>query len=61
VSEGGQAIVGNVTQSVREPADKATTSPPALADGRMAPMPMVGNRERIPVELPAGQKDESSA
>jgi hypothetical protein len=62
VSEGGQAIVGNVTQSVREPApDKAATSPPALADARMAPMPMVGNQEPMPVELVRGQKDESSA
>jgi hypothetical protein len=62
VSEGGQAIVGNVTQSVREPApDKAATSPPALADARMARMPMVGDQERAPVELPCGRKDESSA
>jgi hypothetical protein len=62
VSEGGQAIVGNVTQSMREPAsDKATTSPPALADARMARMAMVGDQERVPVELPRGRKDESSA
>jgi hypothetical protein len=61
VSEGGQAIVGNVTQSVRETAsDQAATSRPALSDARMAPMPMVGNRERVPVELPRRQKDESS-
>jgi hypothetical protein len=33
VSEGGQAIVGNVTQSARETAPgKAATSPPALSD-----------------------------
>ena len=62
VSEGGQAIVGNVTQSVRETApDKAATSPPALSDARLAPMPMVSNQERVPVELPRGGKDESSA
>jgi len=61
VSEGGQAIVGNVTQSVRETApDKAATSPPALSDARMAPMPMVGNQDRMPVELPREHKDESS-
>jgi hypothetical protein len=61
VSEGGQAIVGNVTQSVRETApDKATTSPLALSDARMAPMPMVGNQKRRPVEVPREQKDEPS-
>ena len=38
VSEGGQAIVGNVTRSVRETApDKAATSPPSLSDARIAP------------------------
>jgi hypothetical protein len=61
VSEGGQAIVGNVTQSVRDTTpDKAATSPRALSDARMAPMPMVGNQERMPVEVPRGQNDESS-
>jgi hypothetical protein len=61
VSEGGQAIVGNVTQSVREiEPDKAATSPLALSDVRMAPMPMVGNQERMPAEVPREQKDESS-
>jgi len=60
VSEGGQAIVGNVTQSVRTAPDKAATSPPAHSATRMAPMPMVGNQERMPVELPCGEKDESS-
>jgi hypothetical protein len=61
VSEGGQAIVGNVTQSVRETASgKAATSAPALSNARLAPMPMVSNQERMPVEVPRGQKDESS-
>jgi hypothetical protein len=57
----GQAIVGNVTQSVRETAsDKAATSRPAVSNARMAPMPMVGNQERMPVEVPREQKDELS-
>jgi len=61
VSEGGQAIVGNVTQSVLETApDKVATSSPALTDARMAAMPVVGHQERLPVELLRGQKDESS-
>jgi hypothetical protein len=61
VSDCGQAIVGNVMQSVRGPTpDKAATSPPALSGARMAPMPTVGNQEPMPVELARGQKDESS-
>jgi hypothetical protein len=39
VSEGGQAIVGNVTQGQRAGApDKAAASPPPLADARTAPV-----------------------
>ena len=42
VSEGGQAIVGNVTQALREAApDEAAASPPALTDSRMPAMPIV--------------------
>jgi hypothetical protein len=59
VSEGGQAIVGNVTQAARETApDKAATSPPALTDARMDPMPMIDKQERAPVVLPHGKKDD---
>jgi hypothetical protein len=52
VSEGGQAIVGNVTQDRRETApDKAATSPPALTEARTAPMTIVkeSERERVPL------------
>jgi hypothetical protein len=39
VSEGGQAIVGNVTQNPRETApDKASASTPALAHSKVAPI-----------------------
>jgi hypothetical protein len=39
VSDGGQAIVGNVTQNPRETApDKASSSTPALAHSKVAPM-----------------------
>jgi hypothetical protein len=62
VSEGGQAIVGNVTQAARETApDKAATSPPALTDARMAPMPMLNKQERAPVALPCAQKDDEQS
>ena len=45
VSEGGQAIVGNVTQGPRETArDKIPASPPAITDARMQPMAIVGER-----------------
>ena len=52
VSEGGQAIVGNVTQASRETKpDKATNSPPALADAQTAPMTNLGERAPAPVPL----------
>lgn len=52
VSEGGQAIVGNVTQGAgeaapQEPADKTS----ALTDARQPAMPTIGERERAPVPL----------
>jgi hypothetical protein len=50
VSEGGQAIVGNVTQAAREAAP-AATSPPALTDARMAPMAIAREPEREPVPI----------
>jgi hypothetical protein len=52
VSEGGQAIVGNVTQAPREnPRDKATASPPALADSQKPAMMIVGEPAPTPVPL----------
>lgn len=46
VSEGGQAIVGNVTQASRENAsDKA--APAALTDARSAPMPILGENTKV--------------
>ena len=51
VSQGGQAIVGNVTQSQDEAgSDEATPSPPLLVDAKAVPMPSVEeNKERVPV------------
>jgi hypothetical protein len=62
VSEGGQAIVGNVTQAPRDNAqDKAATSPPALTDAQMAPMPMIDKQECAPVALPHEQKNDGQS
>lgn len=42
VSEGGQAIVGNVTQAPdKNPIRKGDTSPPLLSDAKAAPMPLL--------------------
>jgi hypothetical protein len=53
VSEGGQAIVGNVTQNPRDTAsDQAPSSPPALTHSKVAPMEIVGEptRKATPVK-----------
>jgi hypothetical protein len=51
VSEGGQAIVGNVTQGQREAVlDKAAPKRPLLADAKMTPMPIIPDtKEPVPV------------
>jgi hypothetical protein len=59
VSEGGQAIVGNVTQTPRKIAqDKPTNSPPAVSDARTTPMTMIEHRKRKPAALPDGDDDD---
>jgi len=48
VSEGGQAIVGNVTQSAaKKPADET----PALIDARQSAMPIINQPMRAPVAV----------
>ena len=56
VSEGSQAIVGNVTQNaVLEPVDET----PALTDARQPAMPPIGSKlEREPVPLRRRRKDD---
>jgi hypothetical protein len=51
VAEGGQAIVGNVTQAPRENGqEKAAAPPPALTDTNVVPMPIMDkSKERAPV------------
>jgi hypothetical protein len=55
VSEGGQAIVGNVTRAAP---DTAVGSPPVVADARMAPMQTVDITDGAPVELQHDKDDE---
>jgi hypothetical protein len=58
VAEGGQAIVGNVTQAPRENGrekaaqEKAATPPPILPDTNVVPMPSVGkSKEHDPLAV----------
>jgi hypothetical protein len=58
VSEGGQAIVGNVTQAGPETVpQKPNQSAQALTDARQTAMPIVGNPEGVPVPLRHGRKN----
>jgi hypothetical protein len=53
VAEGGQAIVGNVTQAPRENGqEKAAAPPPSLKDTNVVPMPILGNsKEHHPLSV----------
>jgi hypothetical protein len=52
VADGGQAIVGNVTQAPRENAqEKAEVPPRALTDTNVVPMPMGKSNEYDPVPV----------
>ncbi len=54
VAEGGQAIVGNVTQAANgTPPDELTNTTPALTDARQPAIEIVGESERIMVPLRA--------
>ncbi len=49
VSEGGQAIVGNVTQTPRDTAPKAASHPPSLTHSQTPAMRMVGEEKSMTV------------
>ena len=51
VSEGGQAIVGNVTQNSRQPVPDSAVTAPALTHSKTQPMKMVGEAEATPVPV----------
>jgi hypothetical protein len=54
VSDGGQAIVGNVTQAGRGTPAEA----PALTDARQAPMPIIDTPARSPVPVRRSRHDD---
>jgi len=59
VSEGGQAIVGNVNQAppARAPGKQPTNPPPVITDARSAPMPVIEeSKERVPARLRRARK-----
>jgi hypothetical protein len=56
VAEGGQAIVGNVTQGRREAAPDKAVPPVALTDAKTAPMPIVEAKSQVPIPLPRTSK-----
>jgi hypothetical protein len=63
VSDGGQAIVGNVTQAPRENpvANPANSGPAMLTDARQPEMPILtGEPQRTPVERPRRKDGQSS-
>ena len=49
VTEGGQAIVGNVTQAAGAAPQEVATTPPALTDARQPAMEILSESARMPV------------
>lgn len=60
VSEGGQAIVGNVTQAAHA-LEKPTNATPALTDARQPAMEIIREPERAPVPARRRQKDDGQS
>jgi hypothetical protein len=57
VGEGGQAIVGNVTQERRDGAGAKSTAPPlAIEDAKMVAMPTIEDPAQAPVSVRASSK-----
>lgn len=57
VGEGGQAIVGNVTQGRNEAAPDKTVAPPLeLTDAKAVPMPIVESKKQVPIPAPRTSK-----
>jgi hypothetical protein len=57
VSEGGQAIVGNVTQAAHGATpEKAANSTPALSHSKQRPMAIIGEPARVPIGSERGRK-----
>jgi hypothetical protein len=61
-SEGGQAIVGNVTQAARETAsENPADATPALTDARQPAMRIIGEPEHAPVPLRRKRKNDGQS
>jgi hypothetical protein len=58
VSDGGQAIVGNVNQG---PRGTPVEQRPALTDARQAPMPIIETPARSPVPVKTGRNNDDSS
>jgi hypothetical protein len=58
VSEGGQAIVGNVTQTAKTAPEKATKSLPALTSAQQTPMAIIGERNVRRLQSGAVERDD---
>jgi hypothetical protein len=56
VAEGGQAIVGNVTQGGREAVPNKAVPPLALTDAKTVPMAIVEAKGQVPIPLPRASK-----
>ena len=57
VSEGGQAMVGNVTQARESAPKRKANLTPALRDSRQPTMTIIGEQQGVPVEPRRGKKD----
>jgi hypothetical protein len=55
VSDGGQAIVGNVTQNAHDDGKAKAATPAAITDARTAPMPIIERSEQ-PIPVSAKRK-----
>lgn len=57
VGEGGQAIVGNITQERGEGAAAKSVAPPlAIEDAKIVPMPTIESPTQTPVAVPSSAK-----
>jgi hypothetical protein len=56
VGEGGQAIVGNVTQGQQDAPNRMPAQPLALAHDNTLPMPILESKEAVPVPAPRNAK-----
>ncbi len=62
VAEGGQAIVGNVTQAATRAApEHAGKTKPALTDARQVPMEIIGESKQMPAPIRANSKAPGSS